>query len=187
MIARLEKEGILDQTLVIFMTDHGISHARGKQFLYDEGTHVPLVVRGPGIAKGEVRDDLVEHIDLAAISLAPRGLRCRSRCRPAMSSRRTTSPATPSSPRATVAMKPSNASAACAPTAYLYIRNFHPQRPHLQPNAYKDGKAIVQALRALHGEGKLMRFRKAALQPHPSARGTLRVDRRPLAGEEPRC
>ena len=34
------------------MTDHGISHARGKQFLYDEGTHVPFVVRGPGIAKG---------------------------------------------------------------------------------------------------------------------------------------
>ena len=33
---------------------------------------------------------------------------------------------------------------------FLYIRNFHPQRPHLQPNAYKDGKSIVQALRALH-------------------------------------
>ena len=33
---------------------------------------------------------------------------------------------------------------------FLYIRNFHPLRPHLQPNAYKDGKSIVQALRALH-------------------------------------
>jgi hypothetical protein len=52
VIARLEKEGILDQTLVLFMTDHGISHARGKQFLYNEGTHVPLVARGPGVPKG---------------------------------------------------------------------------------------------------------------------------------------
>lgn len=26
---------------------------------------------------------------------------------------------------------------------FLYIRNFHPQRPHLQPNAYNDGKSIV--------------------------------------------
>ena len=64
VIARLEKEGILDQTLVIFTTDHGISHARGKQFLYDEGSHVPLVIRGPGVAKGKVRDDLVELIDI---------------------------------------------------------------------------------------------------------------------------
>ena len=38
---------------------------------------------------------------------------------------------------------------------FLYIRNFHPQRPHLQPNAYKDGKSIVQRLRELHAEGKL--------------------------------
>ena len=29
----------------------------------------------------------------------------------------------------------------------LYIRNFHPERPHLQPNAYKDGKSIVATLR----------------------------------------
>jgi hypothetical protein len=38
---------------------------------------------------------------------------------------------------------------------FLYIRNFYPQRPHLQPNAYKDGKSIVQTLRALHAAGKL--------------------------------
>jgi hypothetical protein len=38
---------------------------------------------------------------------------------------------------------------------FLYIRNFLPQRPHLQPNAYKDGKSIVQTLRSLHAAGKL--------------------------------
>ena len=52
VIARLEKEKLLDDTVVFFMTDHGISHARGKQFLYDEGTHVPFVVRGPGDREG---------------------------------------------------------------------------------------------------------------------------------------
>ena len=38
---------------------------------------------------------------------------------------------------------------------FLYIRNFHPERPHLQPNAYKDGKSIVKTLRALHDSGQL--------------------------------
>ncbi len=155
VLARLEKEGILDQTLVIFMTDHGISHARGKQFLYDEGTHVPLVVRGPGIAKGKVRDDLVEHIDLTAISLAAAGLPLP----PAMQARDVF--AKNYQPRAAVFA----ARDRCDETVerirsvrtdrFLYIRNFHPQRPHLQPNAYKDGKSIVQSLRALHDAGTL--------------------------------
>jgi arylsulfatase A-like enzyme len=155
VIARLEKEGVLENTLVIFMTDHGISHARGKQFLYDEGAHVPFVVRGPGIAKGKVRDDLIEHIDMAAISLAAAGIPI---------------PKTMQGkdvfvkdyrPRDTVFA----ARDRCDETVerirsvrtdrFLYIRNFHPQRPHLQPNAYKDGKSIVQTLRALHETKKL--------------------------------
>ena len=150
VIARLEREGILEQTLVIFTTDHGISHARGKQFLYDEGTHVPLVVRGPGIAKGNVRDDLVELIDLAPISLAAAGLPVPS----VMQGRNVF--AAGYQARAEVFA----ARDRCDETierlrsvrdgAFLYIRNFYPLRPALQPNAYKDGKSIVQALRALH-------------------------------------
>ena len=50
---RLEKEGILENTLIVFFTDHGISHARGKQFFYDEGTHIPLIIRGPGIPRAK--------------------------------------------------------------------------------------------------------------------------------------
>src|SRR5690606_8402575 len=38
---------------------------------------------------------------------------------------------------------------------FLYIRNFYPERPLLQPNAYKDAKAILQALRRLHEAGEL--------------------------------
>lgn len=155
VLARLEKEGILEQTLVIFMTDHGISHARGKQFLYDEGTHIPLVVRGPGIPKGKVRDDLIEHIDITPTSLAVAGLPV-----PAVMQAKNVF-ARDYFPREYVFA----ARDRCDETVerirsvrsdrFLYIRNFHPQRPHLQPNAYKDGKSIVQAMRSLHDAGKL--------------------------------
>ena len=74
VLERLEAEGLLENTLVVFFTDHGISHARGKQFLYDEGTHIPLVVRGPHVRAGRIRTDLVEHIDIAALSLAAAGI-----------------------------------------------------------------------------------------------------------------
>ncbi len=155
VIARLEREGLLDQTLIIFMTDHGISHARGKQFLYDEGTHIPIVVRGPGIARGQVRDDLIEHIDMAATSLAAAGISIPS----SMQGRDLF--AKDDRPRDAVFA----ARDRCDETVerirsvrtdrFLYIRNFHPQRPHLQPNAYKDGKSVVQTLRSLHDAGKL--------------------------------
>ncbi|QDU27967.1 Arylsulfatase [Anatilimnocola aggregata] len=150
VLARLEKEGLLDNTVVIFMTDHGISHARGKQFLYNEGTHVPLVIRGPGIAAGVTREDLVEHIDLAALSLAAAGIEIPK----TMQARNIL--AKDYQPRDAVFA----ARDRCDETVeqlrsvrtdrWLYIRNGYPERPHLQPNAYKDGKSIVQTLRSLH-------------------------------------
>jgi arylsulfatase A-like enzyme len=155
VIARLEKEGILDQTLVIFATDHGISHARGKQFLYDEGTHVPLVVRGPGIAKGKARDDLVELIDIAPISLAaagisiPSGMQAKNVFAKDYRPREFVFAARDRCDETTERIR------SVRSDRFLYIRNFHPQRPHLQPNAYKDGKSIVQTLRSLHQAGKL--------------------------------
>ncbi len=155
VLARLEQEDQLANTLILFMTDHGISHARGKQFLYDEGTHIPFIVRGPGIASGQVRDDLIEHLDMAALSLAAAGISVPA----AMHGRDVF--AKSYVPRTAVFA----ARDRCDETVerlrsvrtdrFLYIRNFHPRRPHLQPNAYKDGKSIVKTLRALHDAGRL--------------------------------
>ena len=150
VIARLEREGILDQTLVIFTTDHGISHARGKQFLYDEGTHVPFVVRGPGIPQGRVRDDFVELIDLAPISLAAAGVPVPA----AMQGRNVFAAGYQARAEAFAARDRCDETVermrSVRDGTWLYIRNYYPARPALQPNAYKDGKSIVQTLRGLH-------------------------------------
>lgn len=145
----------MDNTLIIFMTDHGISHARGKQFLYDEGAHIPFVVRGPGVTAGKVREDLVMQIDMAPLSLAAAGLLVPA----AMQGKDIL--AKDYQPRQAVYA----ARDRCDETVerirsvrtdrFLYIRNFYPERPHLQPNAYKDGKDIVIALRAAHEAGTL--------------------------------
>ncbi len=155
VLRRLESEGILDRTVVFFMTDHGISHARGKQFLYDEGIHVPFVVRGPGIKRGRVRDDLIEHIDLAATSLAragiavPRAMQGRDVLGPDYARRDAVFSARDRCDETVERLR------SVRTERWKYIRNFHPGRPHLQPNRYKDNKAIVKRLRELHGEGKL--------------------------------
>lgn len=152
---RLRAEGLIENTLVVFMTDHGISHARGKQFLYDEGTHIPFIVRGPGVAAGAVREDLIEHIDMAAITLAAAGL-------PIPASMQGRDPfAKNYQPRDAIFAARDRCGEAAdrirsirTPTQLL-IRNFHPARPHLMPNDYKDSKAIMQRLRELHAAGSL--------------------------------
>lgn len=155
VIAKLKADGVYDNTIILFMTDHGISHARGKQFLYDEGLHVPLVISGPGIEAGSVREDLVEHIDITALSLGAAGIPVPKwmQARDILAS--------DYEPREAVFA----ARDRCDETVehlrsvrtkqFKYIRNFLPERPYLQPNAYKDAKNIVIAMREWHAAGKL--------------------------------
>lgn len=155
ILQRLEKEGILEQTYIILMGDNGISHARGKQFLYDEGIRTPFIVRGPGITKGAVRRDLIEHIDMAATSLAWAGLPV-----PAWMQGRDVF-AKEYKPRDAVFA----ARDRCDETVdrirsvrteqFKYIRNFYPLRPLLQPNDYKDNKPVLKKIRELQELGKL--------------------------------
>jgi arylsulfatase A-like enzyme len=152
---RLEEEGLLDNTVVFFFTDHGISHARAKQFCYEEGAHIPLIAWGqPFIGKG-VRSELVSHIDIAATSLFLAGIPLPE----AMEARSLFGP--DAEPRDYVI----TARDRCDETVdhirsvrrgdYLYIKNYLHQRPLLQPNAYKDSKAILKRLRELHEKGSL--------------------------------
>ena len=155
VLARLDSEGLRNNTLVVFMTDHGISHARGKQFLYDEGIHVPLIVQGPGIAAGTVRDDLVEHIDIAALSLAAAGIDIPDH----MHARDIFADDYPTRDAVFAARDRCDETVdhirSVRTHRFKYIRNFLPGRPYLQPCAYKDAKQILIALREWSSAGKL--------------------------------
>jgi arylsulfatase A-like enzyme len=137
------------------MGDNGISHARGKQFLYDEGIRTPFIVRGPGIARGTVRKDLIEHIDMAATSLAWAGLPVPSW----MQGRDIFAKDYPQRDAVFAARDRCDVTVdrirSVRTEQFKYIRNFHPQRPLLQPSGYKDAKPTVIRLRELHAQGKL--------------------------------
>ena len=172
IIDRLREAGELDRTIIFFMTDHGISHVRNKQFLYDGGIHVPLIVAGPVLGgpisgvnggnsqtkdtvTGVVRTDLVEHIDLGATSFGFAGI-----AKPgAMQSQDVFAKGYESREAVYGARDRADETVdwirSVRTNRWKYIRNGFPSRPYLQPNQYKDSKAIVQAMRQWHAEGKL--------------------------------
>jgi uncharacterized sulfatase len=70
IIQRLEDEGLADNTIVILFGDNGRPHLRDKQFLYEGGLRVPLIIRWPEKLKaGSVDDQLISLIDVTATSL----------------------------------------------------------------------------------------------------------------------
>ena len=165
IVERLRTEGLLEQTVVFFISDHGVSHARGKQFLYDEGTHIPFVVSGPGLAQAQRRKDLIEHIDLAATSLALAKIPV-----PAQMQARDVF-ATDYKPRDAVFAARDRADEtvdrirSVRTERWKYIRNFLPLRPYLQPNAYKDHKPCLIALRETEAAGQLDATQRLILAP----------------------
>ncbi|MPY89107.1 MAG: sulfatase-like hydrolase/transferase [Luteitalea sp.] len=77
MLERLEREGELDNTLVVVTSDHGMPSPRVKGQAYDSSNRVPLAVMWKNGLKrpGRVVDDYVSLIDLAATFIELSGLR----------------------------------------------------------------------------------------------------------------
>ena len=69
LVRTLEESGELENTLVIFTSDQGFLFGEhrlvGKGTLYEGAIRVPLIMSGPGIEPGAVRDQLVANVDLA--------------------------------------------------------------------------------------------------------------------------
>ena len=57
--------GLAERTLIICTTDHGLAFPGAKATLYDRGTGVLLLMRGPGgFTGGKVYDAMVSHLDI---------------------------------------------------------------------------------------------------------------------------
>lgn len=75
ILDKLDREGDAAGTIVFFFGDQGRPFPRGKQFLYDEGLRIPLLVRWPDhIPAGQVNDRLVSMLDFAPTCLDLAGI-----------------------------------------------------------------------------------------------------------------
>ena len=70
LLQQLKDDGLYESTIIFYWSDHGVGLPRAKRWLYDSGTHIPLIVRIPDkyrvdgqASPGTVTDQLVSSID----------------------------------------------------------------------------------------------------------------------------
>jgi len=68
VIYALRESGKLDETIIVFAGDNGLSLGRhglmGKQNLYEHSIHIPMVMAGPGVPRGQVNKANVYTLDI---------------------------------------------------------------------------------------------------------------------------
>lgn len=177
ILARLEADGLTDDTVVIFFADNGRLTARGIHWPFDQGLRVPLIVRDapnhPVLTAqekpGVVSDRVVSLLDLTATTLAIAGIE-----RPlGMPSRVFLgSDADPPRTYAFAARDRIDETVVTMRSVhderFHYIRNLTPGAGFETLNRYKEKCFLVKPLmRRLKAEGKLSGPPLALMQPFP--------------------
>lgn len=154
---KLEADGELENTLVLFFADHGTRFLRHKQFLYEGGIKVPFIAywKGqPNIVKTAQRDELISGLDISATSLAVAGIQIpdyfegknlfdpQYKAKEFVISARDRCDFTIDRIRSVRTER------------FKYIKNFYPERSGMQPS-YRDEWKLTQVSRALYEQGKL--------------------------------
>jgi arylsulfatase A-like enzyme len=168
ILKRLQDEGFAENTIVFFFADNGRCHVRDKQWLYEGGLHIPLIIRWPGhIKPGTVKGDLVSAIDISATSLSlagvslPTNMQGRIFLGPKAAQREYIFGARDRCDETVDRIR------SVRDTRYKYIRNFMPERPYTQPNAYKErAYPALAIMKQLHTQGKLTREQELFMAPN---------------------
>ena len=71
LLDALDESGKADNTLIVYLGDHGADMLRGKRTSYEGGVRIPLIIKWPNNAKSkQVRHELVSTLDLMPTLLA---------------------------------------------------------------------------------------------------------------------
>jgi len=163
ILQELEEDGLADNTLVFFFSDHGTGLPRGKRALYDSGLKIPLLVRIPpkyadrfDFSPGTKEGSMVSFLDFAPTVLQIAGVALPQRLRG-----KAFVTESPVQERAYVYGTSDRVdegyemSRTIRTQDYRYIRNFMPHLPLLQPNFYTDQSRIMQELHRMRSFSNL--------------------------------
>lgn len=159
IINQLKENGLLENTIVFFFSDHGMRLTRHKQFLYEGGIQVPLIMtdfRAEAKLKPGINNELISGLDLGPVSLAFAGIEIPDYMEGKNIFDKTNEPrefviSTRDRCDFTIDRIRSVRS-----KDFKYIRNFKTDRPYTQRTYMDaDGVEFAQVMKQLYAENKL--------------------------------
>jgi arylsulfatase A-like enzyme len=157
ILAALDASGEAENTVVIYLADHGRGLPREKRWCYDAGLRVPMIVRWLGVIEpGTVSDELVSWVDIAPtlLSLAGAPIPEHYQGRAVLGPQK-------AEPREYVFGGRDRMDAAydrvrvARDRRWHYIRNYYPQLPYAARNEYQEVMPATRVMREMRASGTL--------------------------------
>ena len=163
ILDQLDEDGLAENTLVVFWSDHGASFPRAKRWANEAGVRVPLIARWPGrIEAGTARREVVQKLDLAPTVLNVAGIDIPAHMHgtPLLTETGETLPAAPYAYAGRDRMDAQEDTVrTIRDERFRYTLNLHPDRSAMQYNHYPDHVGTWNDLRRLgHKEGEMLTF-----------------------------
>lgn len=163
ILQQLEKDGLLNNTIIFFFSDHGDGLPRMKRWTYDAGLKVPLIVRFPNKqAAGTIDERLISFVDFAptVLSLAQIEIPEYMQGQAFLGEKK----AQKEREYIFAARDRMDTALDCIRTVrnkrYKYSKNYMPEKPYVQFMPYRDRMPLMQELLRLNSENKLNEVQK---------------------------
>ena len=156
LLQQLKDDGLYENTIIFYYSDHGDGMPYYKRELYDRGLRVPLFVKAPFIKPGTVDDQLVSFVDFGPTVLSLAGVKI-----PDNMQGQAFLGDQKSEPREYVYAARDRMDSevdrvrAVSDGRYKYIKNYMPEKPNYQNINYRLSNPLMVHLLELHNEGKL--------------------------------
>ena len=159
----LEKDGLMSNTIIFLFSDHGFGLPRYKRWLYKTGLHIPLIIYVPekyqhlvNDIPGSVNTDLVSFVDFAPTVLELAGVNIPAHMQGHPFLRKDGLKRDYIFGARSRADDMFEVSRAVLNKDYIYIRNFFPHLPYIQPGyIFGDQKSSFKELRRLYHNNEL--------------------------------
>ena len=150
IISDLEKNDLLDKTIIFFWSDHGGNLLRQKRAVGNSGLKVPLIIRFPdGYRSGEVDNRIVSLMDLGPTTMSLLGIKPPSFLDgKAFLGKYKTKPRNYAFGSADRFDESTDMQRSVIDGRFVYIKNFMPELPLIYRNKYREqismNKKIIQ-------------------------------------------
>ena len=171
LLDRLERDGLDDDTIVVWTTDHGDGLPRAKRDLFDSGLRVPMIIRWPErwrpgeFTPGGVDDRLISFVDLTGALLGMAGIE------PPVGAHGRDFLAPDAEPRAFVFAArdriddDDDRQRAVRDRRFKYVWSGYPDRAESDVSAYRDNLDMTRAMRRAYEAGELDAAQRRWFEP----------------------